>query len=183
MAKGADCKSAGLRLRWFESSSYHHSDFQLPLSYVVRRGFPLAIDRHHQVHTAIFVDDKAWQVKDKLVESGGEDGRCWNGTKTVSMKTLARFFIVATVISFAVSLTGPGSEFLWGFLKPLSALLFGAFFISNLLAKEYAQYDEEHEYRMELARKQKSEPTNEDDEVPATEGYRVSPTSKRTKIC
>src|SRR6266480_78721 len=22
---GADCKSAGLRLRWFESSSYHHS--------------------------------------------------------------------------------------------------------------------------------------------------------------
>jgi hypothetical protein len=25
---GADCKSAGLRLRWFESSSYHHS---LPL--------------------------------------------------------------------------------------------------------------------------------------------------------
>jgi hypothetical protein len=22
---GADCKSAGLRLHWFESSSYHHS--------------------------------------------------------------------------------------------------------------------------------------------------------------
>jgi len=89
-------------------------------------------------------------------------------TKTVSMKTLARFFIVASVISFAVSLTGPGSEFLWGFLKPLSALLFGAFFISNLLAKEYDQYDDEHEYRMELARKQKGEPTIEDD-APATE--------------
>jgi hypothetical protein len=84
------------------------------------------------------------------------------------MKTLARFFIAASVISFAVSLTGPGSEFLWGFLKPLSALLFGAFFISNLLAKEYAQYDEEHEYRIELARKQESKPTIEDNEVPAT---------------
>src|SRR5205823_3188607 len=28
---GADCKSAGLRLRWFESSSYHH--FQFPCIY------------------------------------------------------------------------------------------------------------------------------------------------------
>ena len=84
------------------------------------------------------------------------------------MKTLARFFIVTSVISLAVSLTGPGGEFLWGFLKPLSALLFGAFFITTLLAKEYAQYDEEHEYRMELARKQKSKPTVEDEETPAT---------------
>jgi len=75
---------------------------------------------------------------------------------------LARFFIGASVISLAVSLTGPGGEFLWGFLKPLSALLFGAFFITNLLAKEYAQYDEEHERRMELARKQ---PSVKDDNV------------------
>jgi hypothetical protein len=95
-------------------------------------------------------------------------------TKTVSMKTLARFFIVASVISFAVSLTGPGSAFLWGFLKPLSALLFGAFFISNLLAKEYAQYDAEHEYRLELAQKQKNEPTIEED-TPATEAASSRP--------
>jgi hypothetical protein len=88
--------------------------------------------------------------------------------KTVSMKMIARFFIAASVISLAVSLTGPGSDFLWGFLKPLSALLFGAFFITNLLAKEYAQYDEEHERRMELARKQKTKSTIEDDEVSAT---------------
>src|SRR5262249_47804560 len=26
---GADCKSAGLRLRWFESSSYHHPFFRV----------------------------------------------------------------------------------------------------------------------------------------------------------
>ena len=88
--------------------------------------------------------------------------------KTVSMKTIARLFLAASVISLAVSLTGPGSDFLWGFLKPMSALLFGSFFITNLLAKEYAQYDEEHQRRMELARKQKSQPsTIGDDEVPA----------------
>jgi hypothetical protein len=97
------------------------------------------------------------------------------------MKTLARFFITASVISFAVSLTGPGGEFLWGFLKPLSALLFGAFFISNLLAKEYAQYDEEHEYRIDLARKHKGRPTIENDEAPTT-GTTVSrPPAKERK--
>ena len=87
--------------------------------------------------------------------------------KTVSMKTLARFFIAASVVSFASSLTGAGGEFLWGFLKPLSALLFGAFFISNLLAKEYARYDEEHEYRMGVARKRRGEAPVDNDSAPS----------------
>jgi hypothetical protein len=68
------------------------------------------------------------------------------------MKTLAKAFIIASVILFCVSLTGQGTEFLWGFLKPLSALLFVAFFITNLLANEYARYDQEHAYRMALAK-------------------------------
>ena len=59
------------------------------------------------------------------------------------MKTLAKTCLVASVVLFAVSLTGPGSEFLWGFLKPLSALLFVNYFIMNLLANEYALLDEE----------------------------------------
>ena len=67
------------------------------------------------------------------------------------MKTLAKILIVSSVICFVVSLTGPGSEFLWGFLKPLSALLFVNFFIMNLLAKEYSKYDEEYELRMRWA--------------------------------
>jgi len=100
------------------------------------------------------------------VESGVETADAGMVAKTVSMKTIARFFLAASVISLTVSLTGPGSDFLWGFLKPMSALLFGAFFITNLLAKEYAQYDEEHQRRMELARKQKSQSTMGDDEVP-----------------
>jgi hypothetical protein len=67
------------------------------------------------------------------------------------MKTLAKILIVSSVICFVVSLTGPGSEFLWGFLKPLSALLFVNFFIMNLLAREYSKYDQEYDLRMKLA--------------------------------
>ena len=68
------------------------------------------------------------------------------------LKTVAKIFLIASPILFAVSLTGPGSEFLWGFLKPLSALLFVNFFIMNLLAKEYANFDEEQELRLTLAK-------------------------------
>lgn len=64
------------------------------------------------------------------------------------MKMLAKTLLISSVVLFAVSLTGPGGEFLWGFLKPLSALLFVNFFIMNLLAKEYSKYDEEYELRM-----------------------------------
>lgn len=67
------------------------------------------------------------------------------------MKTLAKIFITLSVVLAAISVAGPGSEFLWGFLKPLSALLFVAFFITNLLAKQYACYDEEHSRRIALA--------------------------------
>jgi hypothetical protein len=61
--------------------------------------------------------------------------------------------MVSSAILLAVSLTSPGSEFMWGALKPLSATLFGAAFISYLLANEYAKYDEEHKKDAELQRK------------------------------
>jgi hypothetical protein len=82
------------------------------------------------------------------------------------MKTLAKVFLAASVISLAASLTGPGGEFLWGFLKPLSALLFGAFFITHLLADEYARYDEEQELRRELAQKKERARTPNDEKEP-----------------
>jgi hypothetical protein len=68
------------------------------------------------------------------------------------LKALGRICLAASIVLLAVSLTGPGGEFLWGFLKPLSALLFVNFFIMNLLAKEYATYDEEQELRLALAK-------------------------------
>jgi hypothetical protein len=64
--------------------------------------------------------------------------------QNVTMKTLAKIFLMSSIVLFVVSLTGPGGEFLWGFLKPLSAFLFVNFFIMNLLAKEYVLYDEDH---------------------------------------
>ena len=89
------------------------------------------------------------------------------------MKTLAKTLLITSVVLFAVSLTGPGNEFLWGFLKPLSALLFVNFFIMNLLAKEYGKYDEEYDVRMKLAgAKSPSEP------LPATPG----PTIRRPQL-
>ena len=118
------------------------------------------------------------------MESGqGRTADAGMANKTVSMKTLARFFLVASIIFLAASFTGPGGRFLWGGLKPLGALLFGAFFISNLLAKEYAQYDEEHEYRMKLARKQENNPTIEEDEPPAGRATdSVSPVREREPV-
>ena len=59
------------------------------------------------------------------------------------MKRTAKILLLGSVTTFALSLTGPGSEVLWGILKPVGALLFGAFFITNLVANEYAQYDQE----------------------------------------
>jgi hypothetical protein len=57
------------------------------------------------------------------------------------MKKVAKILLMGSVAAFALSFTGPGGEFLWGILKPMGALLFGAFFITNLVAKEYAKYD------------------------------------------
>lgn len=81
------------------------------------------------------------------------------------MKKLSKVFITASVLALVLSFTGPGSEFMWGFLKPLSALLFVAFFICNLLANQYSEYDQEHEYRMDVARKEKAQtaPADNDD--------------------
>jgi hypothetical protein len=59
------------------------------------------------------------------------------------MKKAAKILLIGSVTAFALSLSGPGGEFMWGFLKPLGALLFGAFFVTNLVAGEYAKYDQE----------------------------------------
>ena len=60
------------------------------------------------------------------------------------MKIWARIFGVAGLLSGALSFTSFGSDFAWGALKPLSAILLGAAFICGLFAPEFAQYDEEH---------------------------------------
>jgi hypothetical protein len=85
------------------------------------------------------------------------------------MKKLAKVLLVSSVILLGVSLTGPGGEFMWGALKPLSALLFGGAFISYLLADEYATYDAEQERKIDLARRQTKRTTAKDEPVHETD--------------
>ena len=70
------------------------------------------------------------------------------------MKKLAKTFLTVSVVAFALSLTSPGSDIAWGVLTPLSAVLIIAFFIMNLLANEYAKYDQEQKEKLALAARQ-----------------------------
>ena len=67
------------------------------------------------------------------------------------MGTLRKILLAASVVAFLASLTDVGSAFAWGILKPLSAILFMVFFISQLFHKEVAKYDEEFRSRMTRA--------------------------------
>ena len=103
---------------------------------------------------------KGW-VFGKISEAaltGITDIRFVKDKRNQVIKTLAKAFLISAPVLFAISLTGPGDEFLWGFLKPLSALLFVNFFIMNLLVKEYDEYDEEYDLRMALAQEVTGEP-------------------------
>ncbi|MCI0747059.1 MAG: hypothetical protein L0Y58_16770 [Verrucomicrobia subdivision 3 bacterium] len=63
------------------------------------------------------------------------------------MRKLFKILGLTSIILVAASFTGPGSEILWGGLKPLGAVLFIASFIGYLLAGEYEKYDAEHQRR------------------------------------
>ena len=60
------------------------------------------------------------------------------------MKTWGKILGVAGLLAGVLSFTRVGSDFAWGALKPLSAILLGAAFICRLFAPEFAKYDEEH---------------------------------------
>jgi hypothetical protein len=70
------------------------------------------------------------------------------------MKKLATLFLMISVASFAVSLTGPGSEVLHGGLKPIGAIAFIAFFITNLLSNEFEVYDQQESTKARPAQKE-----------------------------
>ncbi|HUR46223.1 MAG TPA: hypothetical protein VMZ27_10140 [Candidatus Saccharimonadales bacterium] len=59
------------------------------------------------------------------------------------MTKTTKILLTVSILSLAVGFTGPGSEILQGGLKPLGAVAFILFFISNLLAKEMARFDQE----------------------------------------
>lgn len=54
------------------------------------------------------------------------------------MTKTPKIFLILSIVLFAVSLTGPGSDIAWGLVKPLSAVIFILFLIFQILAKEIA---------------------------------------------
>ena len=72
------------------------------------------------------------------------------------MTTSLKFLLAASVIAFIAGLTDAGSNLAWGILKPVSALLFGTFFIGQLLHKESVKFDEESRALLAKAQAQTS---------------------------
>ena len=60
-------------------------------------------------------------------------------------------FLVLSIAALLVSFTHVGGEFMGGALKPLSAILFIAFFILQLLKSEIPQFEEDRHRSLETA--------------------------------
>jgi hypothetical protein len=68
------------------------------------------------------------------------------------MTTITKVFLTISVACLGLSFTGPGSEILHGGLKPIGAIAFIVFFITNMLAKEMALLDKESAAQQKPAR-------------------------------
>ena len=74
------------------------------------------------------------------------------------MTKFPKIGLVLSATALVASFTDAGSAIAWGFLKPLSAILFIVFFIAQLLGKEATKYDEEQCLQMARAKVQPSSP-------------------------
>ena len=67
------------------------------------------------------------------------------------MRKLLKIFLVGSIVLFALSLTPVGSEIHYGLFKPVSALLFIAWFIGHLVSRfDPEQYAADQRLREEL---------------------------------
>ena len=66
------------------------------------------------------------------------------------MTTLPKSLLTLSIVGFVISHTGPGAEFADGIIKPLSAICFILFYITNLLAKEVEGYDQDQHAKLSL---------------------------------
>jgi len=60
------------------------------------------------------------------------------------MTTISKVLLAASITTLVISFTPAGSDVWYGILRPAGALAFIAFFISNVLAREMALWDQEH---------------------------------------
>lgn len=70
------------------------------------------------------------------------------------MTNTSKIFLAFSITALAVSLTDAGSNVGWGILRPLSAVSFIMFFITNLIAREVALYDAEERAKRKPAESQ-----------------------------
>ena len=61
------------------------------------------------------------------------------------MRTLPKTLLALAIVGFAISLTGPGSEFADGVIKPFSAICFILFYITNVTGNVVEAYDREQD--------------------------------------
>lgn len=67
------------------------------------------------------------------------------------MNILPKTLLLTSLIAFALSLTGPGSDLGYGILKPMAALLFVIAFIIHVVAcLDAAEYEADNRLRNEL---------------------------------
>jgi hypothetical protein len=64
------------------------------------------------------------------------------------MTKIPKIFLTISIIAFASSFTEAGASIGWGILRPVGAVAFIAFFITNLLAKEMALYEQEERAKL-----------------------------------
>jgi hypothetical protein len=67
------------------------------------------------------------------------------------MTRLPKIFLIISLSAFLAAFTEAGSAVGWGILKPLSAVFFILFFITQLVAKEMRTFDQEEQLRMAQA--------------------------------
>jgi len=59
------------------------------------------------------------------------------------MTKLSKLFLLASVVTFAFSLTEVGGSLAWGLIKPTGIIFFILFFISHLVESVTAQHEAE----------------------------------------
>lgn len=60
------------------------------------------------------------------------------------MSKWPKIFLAISIVTFGFGLTSVGSAFAYGILKPVGAVFFMVFYLTQLLEQEAARYDEEH---------------------------------------
>ena len=72
-----------------------------------------------------------------------------NKTRVPVMTKTPKIFLVVSITTFTLSFAPVFRDIGWGALRPVGAVAFILFFITNLVAKEMALFDQENSHLLE----------------------------------